>query len=210
MSQAHSANLAHFTCGLAVVFAFSWAQRVDCRRLGEKAAAPVACRATLYASRGQQAPGETRTDPQIPSHMPGLRCDGADYGNQLNAERAAGPRRSPPLLLENGWRVFGSTRSVEMSAELKKAGVVPVVVDVFEAAVLRSRLDEIRPDAVIHQLTDLHAGARRLIAQSISLPTAAIDTSGLWRDGTGVLTLEPISSKHRSKGLSSATIILRA
>jgi nucleoside-diphosphate-sugar epimerase len=109
-------------------------------------------------------------------------------------------RRLAPLLLENGWRVFGSTRSGEKAAELKKAGVEPVVVDVFDGAALRKHLSEIRPEVVIHQLTDLpyaleasqmeaalarnamlrdagtrnlvaaavHAGARRLIAQSIS------------------------------------------
>ena len=109
-------------------------------------------------------------------------------------------RRLAPLLLENGWRVFGSTRSAEKAAELKKAGVEPVVVDVFDADALRNHLYEIRPEVVIHQLTDLpyaleaskmaaalarnarlrdlgtrnlvaaavHAGARRLIAQSIS------------------------------------------
>ncbi len=109
-------------------------------------------------------------------------------------------RRLAPLLLENGWRVFGSTRSVDKATQLKKAGVEPVVVDVFDADALRNHLDEIRPDVVIHQLTDLpyaleaskmtaalarnarlrdvgtrnlvaatrHAGARRLIAQSIS------------------------------------------
>ena len=109
-------------------------------------------------------------------------------------------RRLAPLLLENGLRVFGSTRSVEKAAELKKAGVGPIVVDVFDADALRNHLYEIRPDVVIHQLTDLphaleaskmtaalarnarlrdvgthnlvaaalRAGARRLIAQSIS------------------------------------------
>ena len=64
-------------------------------------------------------------------------------------------RRLAPLLLENGWRVFGSTRSVDKAVELKKAGVEPVVVDVFDAATLRNHLYEIRPDVVIHQLTDL-------------------------------------------------------
>ena len=109
-------------------------------------------------------------------------------------------RRLAPLLVGNGWRVFGSTRRRDTAAELKKAGVEPVVVDVFDADALRNHLDEIRPDVVIHQLTDLpyaleaskmtaalarnarlrdvgtsnlvaaalHAGARRLIAQSIS------------------------------------------
>ena len=109
-------------------------------------------------------------------------------------------RRLAPLLLQNGWRVFGSTRSEERAAELKKAGVEPVVVDVFDADALLNHLYEIRPEVVIHQLTDLpyaldaskmtaalarnarlrdvgtrnliaaalHAGAVRLIAQSIS------------------------------------------
>jgi nucleoside-diphosphate-sugar epimerase len=109
-------------------------------------------------------------------------------------------RRLAPLLLGNGWRVFGSTRSVDRAAELKKAGVEPVVVDVFDADALRNHLYKIQPRVVIHQLTDLpfalkasempaalvrnarlrdvgtrnlvaaaqHAGARRLIAQSIS------------------------------------------
>jgi nucleoside-diphosphate-sugar epimerase len=109
-------------------------------------------------------------------------------------------RRLAPLLLENGWRVFGSTRSVDKAAELKKAGVEPIVVDVFDADALRNHLYEIRPDVAIHQLTDLphaleaskmtaalarnarlrdigthnlvaaalRAGARRMIAQSIS------------------------------------------
>jgi len=116
-------------------------------------------------------------------------------------------RRLVPLLLQNGWRVFGSTRSVEKAVELKKAGVAPVVVDVFDAEALRNHLYEIRPEVVIHQLTDLpyaleasqmtaalarnarlrdvgtsnlvaaalHAGARRLIAQSISF---------IYEDGT--------------------------
>ncbi len=64
-------------------------------------------------------------------------------------------RRLAPLLLEGGWRVFGSTRSVDKAAELKKAGVEPVVVDVFDADALQNHLYEIRPDVVIHQLTDL-------------------------------------------------------
>jgi nucleoside-diphosphate-sugar epimerase len=109
-------------------------------------------------------------------------------------------RRLTPLLLSDGWRVFGSTRSADKAVELKESGVEPVVVDVFDAKTLRNRLDEIRPEVVIHQLTDLpyaleaskmaaalkrnarlrdagtrnlvdaalHAGARRLIAQSIA------------------------------------------
>lgn len=109
-------------------------------------------------------------------------------------------RRLAPLLVANGWTVFGSTRSESKVVQLTGLGVQPVVVDVFNTSALRQLLAEIRPDVVIHQLTDLpyaleasqmtaalvrnarlrdegtrslvaaavHAGARRLIAQSIS------------------------------------------
>jgi nucleoside-diphosphate-sugar epimerase len=109
-------------------------------------------------------------------------------------------RRLTPLLVANDWSVFGSTRSQSKVSQLKDLGVEPVVVDVFDAAALQHHLDEIRPEIVIHQLTDLpyaldasqmtaalvrnarlrdegtrnlvaaavHAGAKRLIAQSIA------------------------------------------
>lgn len=109
-------------------------------------------------------------------------------------------RRLAPLLVANGWRVFGSTRSQSKAGQLAELGVEPVVVDVYDAANLQRLLSEIRPEIVIHQLTDLpyaleasqmtaalvrnarlrdegtrnlvaaalHAGARRLIAQSIA------------------------------------------
>jgi nucleoside-diphosphate-sugar epimerase len=109
-------------------------------------------------------------------------------------------RRLAPLLVASGAHVFGSTRSKSKSSQLAELGVEPVVVDVFDAALLRQLLAEIRPEIVIHQLTDLpyaleasqmtaalvrnarlrdegtrnliaaavHAGAKRLIAQSIA------------------------------------------
>ena len=109
-------------------------------------------------------------------------------------------RRLAPLLVANGWHVVGSTRSKGKVSLLSEMGIEPAVVDVFDAATLRHLLDEIKPEVVIHQLTDLpyaleeskmaaalarnarlrdegtrnliaaavQAGARRLIAQSIS------------------------------------------
>ncbi len=109
-------------------------------------------------------------------------------------------RRLAPLLVANGWQVFGSTRSESKVSQLTELGVKPVVVDVFNAAKVQQLLVEIRPEVVIHQLTDLpyaleasqmtaalvrnarlrdegtrnlvaaalHAGAKRLIAQSIA------------------------------------------
>ncbi len=64
-------------------------------------------------------------------------------------------RRLAPLLVERGWHVVGSTRSKDKAPQLREMGVEPAVVDVFDAASLRHLLAEIRPEVVIHQLTDL-------------------------------------------------------
>jgi nucleoside-diphosphate-sugar epimerase len=64
-------------------------------------------------------------------------------------------RRLVPLLLTAGHSVVGTTRSAEKAAELKARGVEPVVVDVFDADALLDMVVWARPDAVIHQLTDL-------------------------------------------------------
>lgn len=109
-------------------------------------------------------------------------------------------RQLAPLLIADGWRVVGATRSIEKAPLLREMGVEPVVVDVFDVAALRKVLTDFRPEIVIHQLTDLPyaleaskmtqalvrnarlrdegtrnlieaallAGAKRLIAQSIS------------------------------------------
>lgn len=109
-------------------------------------------------------------------------------------------RRLAPLLVANGWLVIGSTRSKDKAIKLREMGVEPILVDVFDAVALKHLLSEIRPEVVIHQLTDLpyaleagkmtaalvrnarlrdegtrnlvaaavNAGAKRLIAQSIS------------------------------------------
>jgi len=109
-------------------------------------------------------------------------------------------RRLAPLLLANGWLVFGSTRSTDKAVSLRQLGVEAIVVDAFDGATLNRVVSEARPEVVIHQLTDLpyaleagkmaaalvrnarlreegtrnlvaaavHAGVRRLIAQSIS------------------------------------------
>jgi nucleoside-diphosphate-sugar epimerase len=109
-------------------------------------------------------------------------------------------RRIVPLLIEGGYRVTGTTRSPERAESLRRAGVTPVIVDVFDAMAVKSAVTDAAPEVVIHQLTDLvlftgaatraealernahirtqgtanlvagalMAGARRLIAQSIS------------------------------------------
>lgn len=62
------------------------------------------------------------------------------------------------LLVEDGWDVYGTTRSPEKAPVLRALGVEPVVVDVFDAKRLQDILAELRPTIVIHQLTDLPPG----------------------------------------------------
>lgn len=64
-------------------------------------------------------------------------------------------RRLVPLLVKAGHDVTGMTRSAAAAAELKRAGAVPAVVDVYDAPALTAAMTAARPDVVIHQLTDL-------------------------------------------------------
>jgi nucleoside-diphosphate-sugar epimerase len=64
-------------------------------------------------------------------------------------------RRLVPLLVEAGHHVSGTTRSAEKMDLLRSLGAEPVVVDVFDATALSHAVAAAKPDAVIHQLTDL-------------------------------------------------------
>ena len=64
-------------------------------------------------------------------------------------------RRLIPLLLADRHTVTGTTRSAKKAAELEAQGVVPVVIDVFDAGALRDAVVKAAPEIVIHQLTDL-------------------------------------------------------
>lgn len=67
-------------------------------------------------------------------------------------------RRLVPLLLQAGYQVTGTTRSYQKAQRLMEMGIVPVVVDVFDAPALRDAVIAAAPDFVIHQLTDLPPG----------------------------------------------------
>jgi len=62
------------------------------------------------------------------------------------------------LLLVDGYRVVGLTRSPDKATALRAIGVEPAIVDIFDAERLRSVVVEAQPDTVIHQLTDLPPG----------------------------------------------------
>lgn len=64
-------------------------------------------------------------------------------------------RRLVPLLRAGRLTVFGTTRSADKAAALRRAGIEPVVLDLFDATAVERALISAKPDAVIHQLTDL-------------------------------------------------------
>jgi nucleoside-diphosphate-sugar epimerase len=59
------------------------------------------------------------------------------------------------LLVRAGHQIIGTTRSPAKTESLRRLGAEAVVVDVFDAVKLREVVAAARPDAVIHQLTDL-------------------------------------------------------
>jgi nucleoside-diphosphate-sugar epimerase len=67
-------------------------------------------------------------------------------------------RRLTPLLLDAGHTIVGTTRSAAKAERLRRQGVEPAVVDVFDMDALVQVLVSARPEIVIHQLTDLPPG----------------------------------------------------
>ena len=61
------------------------------------------------------------------------------------------------LLVADGWRVVGMTRSPAKAADLAAIGVEPAIVDAFDRDTLVRVVTDARPDVVVHQLTDLAA-----------------------------------------------------
>jgi nucleoside-diphosphate-sugar epimerase len=64
-------------------------------------------------------------------------------------------RRLVPLLRGAGHEVIGMTRSDEKAGALREAGAEPVVCDAFDPEALRDAVAGARPDAVVHELTDI-------------------------------------------------------
>jgi len=117
-------------------------------------------------------------------------------------------RRLVPMLVEAGHEVTGLSRSEERAAALRGQGAHGVVADVFDREGLERAVVAARPEAVVHQLTDIPqaidpkrfeeqfagndrlrsegtpnlvaaaraAGARRIVAQSISFAYAPAST----------------------------------
>jgi NAD(P)-dependent dehydrogenase (short-subunit alcohol dehydrogenase family) len=71
-----------------------------------------------------------------------------------------------PLLVEQGHVVAAMTRSPDKAEQLRRLGGEPVVCDVFDLDRLTHSVARFRPDAVMHQLTDLPDRLEELDASS--------------------------------------------
>jgi nucleoside-diphosphate-sugar epimerase len=92
-------------------------------------------------------------------------------------------RRLAPLLVADGWRVTGTTRSSEKADLIRRLGAEPVVVDVFDAEALAKAVASVRPEVVIHQLTDLPPGL-----DPSKMPEAVVRNTRIREEGTRNLT----------------------
>jgi nucleoside-diphosphate-sugar epimerase len=64
-------------------------------------------------------------------------------------------RRLVPMLVQGGRTVYGTTRRADRLEWLRALGARPLQLDALDGAAVQAALAAARPDAVIHQLTDL-------------------------------------------------------
>jgi nucleoside-diphosphate-sugar epimerase len=83
------------------------------------------------------------------------------------------------LLHDAGFVVHGTTRSAGKSDALRRAGAIPVIVDVFDERALSEQMTLARPSIVMHQLTDLARPSEGVFAADAIAANARIR-----RDGT--------------------------
>jgi nucleoside-diphosphate-sugar epimerase len=89
-------------------------------------------------------------------------------------------RRLVPLLVRAGHEVAGTTRRAERAQALTEQQAKPVIVDMLDEQAVREAVAEVRPDAIVHQLTDLSqedfaANSRLRIVGTRNLVAAARD-----------------------------------
>jgi len=82
------------------------------------------------------------------------------------------------LLVAEGWNVIGTTRKPERAEELLDLGVSPVVLDIFDAEMLNGIVSAVRPDVVVHQLTDLPPGLDPALMDAARVRNTRIRTEG--------------------------------
>ncbi|MFZ7234228.1 NAD-dependent epimerase/dehydratase family protein [Avibacterium avium] len=63
-------------------------------------------------------------------------------------------------LVKEGYQVYGTTRSPERAKQLEQMGVIPVVLDVFNAQDVDKAILAVKPDVVINQVSSLPKGLK--------------------------------------------------
>jgi nucleoside-diphosphate-sugar epimerase len=91
-------------------------------------------------------------------------------------------RQLVSLLLDAGHRIFGTTRRVEQITALAAVGAEPVLLDVFDAPAVAAAVARIRPEILIHQLTDLPRDLN-----PAAMPEALVRNARIRREGTANL-----------------------
>jgi len=97
------------------------------------------------------------------------------------------------LLVADGWRVVGATRSADKAPLLRGMGVEPVVVDAYDAARLRGVVAECQPQVVIHQSRH-QAG----INQASTRHEVGIKPARTWKVG-------PLRATAQARGVGRST-----
>lgn len=95
-------------------------------------------------------------------------------------------------LVAAGWRVVGTTRRPDRAPALRALGVEPVVVDALEGPALEAAVLAARPEAVLHQLTDLPPGLDPAL-----LPAALARNAHLREVGTRHLVAAAVAAGAR-------------
>jgi uncharacterized protein YbjT (DUF2867 family) len=93
------------------------------------------------------------------------------------------------LLVADGHRVIGTTRSPDKAAWLSTIGVEPIVVDVYDATALTRAVVAARPVVVIHQLTDLPA-----VYDAATFPAALVRNARVRDEGTRNLVAAAVAA----------------
>lgn len=112
-------------------------------------------------------------------------------------------RRIVPLLIERGHDVTGLTRRPDAAEAIEKSGGQAVIADVYDADATADAIATARPDAIIHQITDLSAGDRSANARIRDVGTRNLVDAAL-RFGVGRIIAQSIAWAYES-GAGPAT-----
>lgn len=130
-------------------------------------------------------------------------------------------RRLLPRMIEAGHTVAAMTRTPGKIAELRAAGALPLLCDVYDTAALNAAVAGFAPDLVMHQLTDLPddfariaehrpandrmrtVGTKNLLdAARLARVPRFVAQSIAWRSG-------PVLATHEAAVLAAGGVVLR-